>query len=232
MMFDIGEDDAYLYPDGKPRHVILKVGTRNLIMPTDRTIADLVSIISSFVKSGVNVLPSSPTLSNTESFPPAGMNIPQETNQTPLRNDTIQMFDIVKYTGPQNDDNLDLVPGRLYRVLDVSKNQYSIIDDKSDFPIRLAVWKNMVELVTKHDPALLNKKTVVFDILFSCICGSVTGLIQSETGAYRGKCPGCKKELLVHKEDVAKQKSHSVEGDGVMNKDIDPHNPKVVLKTR
>ena len=139
--------------------------------------------------------------------------------------DKVEIFDIVKYTGPVDADNSDLIPGNEYRVLNITRNQYEIIDDNSPTPIRLAVWKNWAVLVKKHDPEKLNKKIDLFDTTITCDCGLFVGLVMKDGLNYKGQC-NCGRNIVIAREDIGKLKNAKVQGDGLLSE------PEIVYKSK
>ena len=101
----------------------------------------------------------------------------------------IEFNDIVKYIGPSNDENRDLVPGNTYTVIGAKKDRFDIIDLECGFPIRLSVFKQFVELVKKNPPPYAEKKMLKEEI-FLCPCGEEMALTLID-GKFIGTCAKC-----------------------------------------
>ena len=220
MKIEICEGDGYLYEDIQPRNFILIVDGRRMIYPADKKISELVALVDKLC-----ITPGPKKESEVVGvFPGLGV-VTRDMFK-------IEMFDEVEYIGPVDPDNKDLVVGRHYTIQKVGITQHDIVDWNSPTPIRLAVFVSWVKLVKKHDPALLNKKTVVFDITYTCDCGKILALLRPEGAEeYKGKCE-CGKEYNIPRSEIDKVKNAAAQGDGVFNPDISAVNPKIVLKLK
>jgi hypothetical protein len=124
-----------------------------------------------------------------------------EQEQSGVSSVKIEFNDIVKYIGPVNEDNIDLVQGKEYTVLVVKKDRFEIIDLNCGFPIRLSVFKQFVELVKKNPPPRVEKE-MTMERLVKCPCGEDVAL-KLIADTFIGDCLKCECHIEYPKSKVA-----------------------------
>ena len=185
------EGDESTQSDGKPRHIYLSIEGKKLILPTDKTILDLLEI-------GKGI---APQVNNEIGMVTAAKLI----SEHKLTNENkIELNDIVRYIGPVHPDNPDLVADAEYRVIPNAEGQlgmsnYHIINEKAGVPIRLSVPKNLLVLVRK-EPIQKVEKNMVMERLVICPNDGENVALKLDGEIFKGKCLQCGQELSAVKE--------------------------------
>jgi hypothetical protein len=213
MHIELMEGDELTQPDGKPRNIFLSIEGKKMILPTNKTILDLLDI-------GKGIEPSKATLEPLIPLKTENKPIVEEQPKAKDLTGEIQREDLVKCIfvkerfkdkGGAELIESGLILGKIYRVLKVSKvgvtepgtnelvwliKHYELIDDKAEIPTRIYAFPGEVELFQKRGAPL--EKIMVPSEMFTCSCGTINALLlDTEKNKYIGKCgnPDCGKVL-------------------------------------
>ena len=188
MRIELMEDDSISQPDGKPKHIYLSIDNKKMILPTDKTILDLLEL-------GKGISPIAP------------LETPETAQQPPLLSSTkpneIEREDLVtciKVLPRGEGANVDIVEGGIYRVIAIQRagtvvKYFEVIDDAAPIQRRIPVYPQEVVLLKKHPyfPPPIHK----FEEIHPCgYCGESNALVLDiEKNKYVGECKKCHKQL-------------------------------------
>lgn len=192
MKIELTDSNGCIQPDGIPTLVILLIdGMRRIPYPADRTIQQLYYDVQKLNKDATG----------PHGQGSVGEVAPQQL-PPPLQDlNTIQREDIVKCVKMRPRDpgsNQDLKVGDEYRVVEIiSKNKivegYELIDDNSDFRMRITVTPDEIELVRKAPPK--KPREMNFQITKNCECGEIN-VLELNGNQYECNCVKCGKHLI------------------------------------
>ncbi len=203
------EGDELAQPDGKPKNIYLSINGKKMILPTSKTILDLLDI-------GKGIEPSKEPIVESASIETQEMPI-AEVPVIPVDHSIkIQREDLVKCVMVNErlakEDKSDLTLGTIYRVIKISQmgitnpdtqqmefivDHYEVIEDNAPVPRRIYAFPGEVELYQKSKRKKIGKD-YKFSEVMKCECGTSNALILDEAkNKYTGICanPDCQKEL-------------------------------------
>jgi len=195
MKIILGEHDGVIQPDGVPTMVVVTAskGSKQITFPVSasNSIASLYVSAAIALGSDAAVPMSVPEPRVPTSSPHVASSLAQKNTQVPSSG--IQSRDIVEYIGKESEESPDLIPGNLYRVLEMSGSTCHIIDDNSPNPFRLVVLKTDVRLSRKADPLPDIQKVKLFERITKCptCLDEVSAHRAGENNFYLGSCSTC-----------------------------------------
>jgi hypothetical protein len=178
--------------DEEGKYISVGIDGRRVIMPTSRTIADLLRI-----KRGP-ILQGDPRLTNETDV----INPPADKGSNEIERDDYVTFTPIAaggYTPQERADQMGLLIGSSFQILDVREDGYDIIDRASPTPKRIGVMKFDVTL-SKKTPKIQIVKEEVFEMTKDCPnCKDSFGkplivALRVDKGSdhYQGQCEECK----------------------------------------
>jgi len=215
MRIELLEGDELCQPDGKPKNIYISLEGRKMIIPTSKTILDLLEL-------GKGITPAK------EPIAPV---IALETQKSAIVEDTakpipgvIEREDIVRcvkviveqLAGGAQPAARDIAVGGQYRVLSIHANDiadpsgsgeihrvptsYDVVDDSAPIKRRITVFPSEIELLRKHTAR--EKKVLVFEERMKCpVCEEDNVVLCADhrndvhKNKYTGVCKKCGKEL-------------------------------------
>ena len=198
MKFELLEGDELCQPDGRPRNIIVVIEGKRGIMPTSKTLLDLLDIAK---MAGIEP-------SKTPIEQPASLeSIKTPTVEAKIESGDIEREDLVtcvKVLPRAEGVNVDIVEGGTYRVLSIQRQSagettvvkyYEVIDDSAPVQRRIVVFPQEVMLAKKH--GFIPKPIHRFEEIYPCgYCGEQNALVlDAEKNKYVGECKACHKPL-------------------------------------
>jgi hypothetical protein len=180
-------DDSIMF-DGVPKNVIVQVTFGNekttFPYPAKKTIAALFADVNKIDGKPIKFDTGIPAIKReTTKFIPNANEI--------CREDVVRCVKVNERDVGIDADKIPVV-GNEYRIIQIHRKNgvahyYEVINDKSELPIRMAMFTDEIELLRKHIPQ--EKKTVLSEIV-KCPCGEEVA-IDLIGDTYSGACPNC-----------------------------------------
>lgn len=206
MRIELCEDNGLLFDDGRPTLVVLVITTddvRKIRVPyqADKTIQQLYDDARRLTPKAQSTLESDVPIHD---FGP--METKKDINSIIEREDIVKCVELIKDETGAAIEGREFYLNEEYRVVDIIKKNnvvigYDVIDDKSDFKLRIRCYPCEIKLSRKHRPQ--PPRITVPDMIKKCDCGEENVLFLQD-GIYRGKCERCGAELISEKKDNAK----------------------------
>jgi hypothetical protein len=216
LKIELGAGDGVTYEDGKDRHIIAIIDGKQLILPVEKTLEEIVRIgerLSKKPKYTPGHPPTDPRLTNeVDVVVHPAMEVPENSNE-------IQVGDIVLYQpkgiagGYTPEERCEMMNGKLqigaqYRVLALPEDDsgsIDIINDQAPSPQRITIGRFEVVL-HKKTPKVHVQVKQQFEQILDCpngckltkksgdIIGPETVVLIREEGQdhYEGQCQTCK----------------------------------------
>ena len=184
-------DDSIMF-DGVPKNVIVQVTFGNekttFPYPAKKTIAALFADVNKIDGKPIKLNSISTAMFATSK--PLNNVLFNETNEI-CREDVVRCVKVNERDVGIDADKIPVV-GNEYRIIQIHRKNgvahyYEVINDKSELPIRMAMFTDEIELLRKHIPQ--EKKTVLSEIV-KCPCGEEVA-IDLIGDTYSGACPNC-----------------------------------------